>query len=107
MLYCIPVSMCPRTCDVDMDMDMDIHTPMLLSFHCAFTAPPRVHSQVPLPERISLSVVRDVGYFSPLDRFPTNLLRNIATEAVSPHHTNIRSYRHGVNIVNCFVDDLN
>mmetsp|Transcript_37633 Transcript_37633/g.91591 ORF Transcript_37633/g.91591 Transcript_37633/m.91591 type:complete len:450 (+) Transcript_37633:13-1362(+) len=32
------------------------------------------------PNRFSLTLVEDVGYLSPLDRFPTNLLRNVATE---------------------------
>ena len=34
----------------------------------------------PHPGRISLTLVQDVGYLSPLDRFPTNMLRNMADE---------------------------
>ena len=32
------------------------------------------------PHRITLSLVDDEGYLSPHDRFPTNMLRNVATE---------------------------
>lgn len=34
----------------------------------------------PHPHRFRVTLVQDVGYSSPLDRFPTNMLRNIASE---------------------------
>ena len=36
-------------------------------------------------QRIVISLVQDKGYLEPVDRFPTNMLRNIATEGCPSH----------------------